>query len=83
MFLAESDKYILQRQLQHKLGLFRKFIQFYTIRNSFPLIDWAEYQIQSKDFVRVELLNFLPVYQAVANLVFRAEKENRKLLAGA
>ena len=61
----------------------RKFIQFYTIRNSLPLIGWAEYQIQSKDFVRAELLNFLPAYQAVANFVFRAEKENRKLLTDA
>ena len=47
-----------------------------------PLIDWTEYQIQSKDFVRVELLNFLSAYQTVANLVFRAEIESMGLLAG-
>ena len=52
-------------------------------RNLLSLIDWVEYQIQSKDFVRVELLNILSAYQTVVKLVFRVEKRNRELLAGA
>ena len=52
-------------------------MESYTIlhhKKLIPLIGWAKYQIQSKDFVRVELLDFLSAYQT--------EKEIRGLLAG-
>ena len=73
-FSAKSGRNIFERQLQHKLSLKWKSYTILHHKKFIPLIGWAKYQIQLKDFVRVELLDFLSAYQT--------EKEIRGLLVG-